>query len=125
MISPHHISLIACHMLLGLATKSLLFCIFYLIMTSSTSQERKQEKYVMALIDSRLVRLAQVLVRYSLNVQPGNLVAIHGGIEAIPLLSEVYREVLRAGGHPQFNLEVEEAREIYLKEANEEQLDFV
>jgi aminopeptidase len=79
----------------------------------------------MALIDSRLVRLAQVLVRYSLNVQPGNLVAIHGGIEAIPFLHEVYREVLRAGGHPQFNLEGEEAREIYLKEANDEQLDFV
>jgi len=78
-----------------------------------------------ALIDSRLVRLAQVLVHYSLNVQPGNLVAIHGGLEAIPLLREVYRETLRAGGHPQFNLEVEEAREIYLKEANDEQLDFV
>jgi aminopeptidase len=79
----------------------------------------------MALIDSRLARLAQVLVRYSLNVQPGSLVAIHGGIEAIPLLCEVYREVLRSGGHPQFNLEVEEAREIYLKEASDEQLDFV
>ncbi len=79
----------------------------------------------MALIDSRLARLAQVLVHYSLNVQPGNLVAIHGGIEAIPLLGEVYREILRAGGHPQFNLEVEEAREIYLKEASDEQLDFV
>ena len=79
----------------------------------------------MALIDSRLVRLAQVLVRYSLHVQPGNLVAIHGGIEALPLLREVYREVLRAGGYPQFNLEVEEAREIYLKEASDEQLDFV
>src|SRR6266700_1526598 len=79
----------------------------------------------MALIDSRLVRLAQVLVHYSLHVQPGNLVAIHGGIEALPLLREVYREVLRAGGYPQFNLEVEEAREIYLKEASDEQLDFV
>src|SRR5712691_4213097 len=79
----------------------------------------------MALIDSRLVRLAQVLVHYSLHVQPGNLVAIHGGIEALPLLREVYREVLRAGGYPQFNLEVEEAREIYLKEASDKQLDFV
>lgn len=79
----------------------------------------------MTLVDSRLTRLAQVLVRYSLDVRPGNLVAIHGGIEATPLLLEVYRETLRAGGHPQFNLELEEAREIYLKEANNAQLDFV
>src|SRR6266852_3389360 len=79
----------------------------------------------MALVDSRLTRLAQILVRYSLDVQPGNLVAIHGGIEATPLLLEVYRETLRAGGHPQFDLELEEAREIYLKEANDAQLDFV
>src|SRR6266571_387833 len=79
----------------------------------------------MALIDSRLSRWAQVLVHYSLNVQPGNLVAIHSGIEAIPLTREVYREVLRAGGHPELLLEMEDAREIYLKEANEEQLAFV
>ncbi len=79
----------------------------------------------MAIVDDRLCRMAQVLVRYSLNVQPGNLVAIQGGSEAIPLLREIYREILRAGGHPELKLEMEEAREIYLKEANEDQLNFV
>ena len=79
----------------------------------------------MAFIDDRLSRMAQVLVRYSLNVQPGNLVAIQGGTEAISLLREVYRETLRVGGHPELNIVMEEAREIYLKEANEEQLNFV
>jgi len=79
----------------------------------------------MAFIDDRLDRLAQVLIRYSLNVQPGNLVAIQGGTEAIPLLREVYRETLRAGGYPELNLDMEDAREIYLKEANEDQLNFV
>jgi aminopeptidase len=79
----------------------------------------------MVLVNSLLSRLAQVLIRYSLNVQPGNLVAIQGGIEAIPLLREVYRETLRAGGHPELNLDMEDAREIYLKEANEDQLNFV
>jgi len=38
----------------------------------------------MAFVDDRLRRMAQVLVRYSLNVQPGNLVAIQGGTEVIP-----------------------------------------
>jgi aminopeptidase len=79
----------------------------------------------MAFVDDRLSRMAQVLVRYSLNVQPGNLVAIQGGAEAIPLLREVYREILHAGGHPELNIEMEDAREIYLKEANEDQLNFV
>ncbi len=79
----------------------------------------------MTFVDSRLTRLARVLVRYSLNVQPGNLVAIQGGTEAIPLLREVYRETLRAGGHPELNLQMEDAPEIYLKEANERQLNFV
>src|SRR5690348_369952 len=79
----------------------------------------------MSLFDSRLSRLAQILIRYSLNVQPGNLVAINAGVEAIPLVREVYREILRAGGHPELLLDMEEAREIYLKEANEEQLNFV
>jgi len=79
----------------------------------------------MAIVDDRLCRMAQVLVRYSLNVQPGNLVAIQGGSEAIPLLREIYREILRAGGNPELKLEMEEAREIYLKEANEDQLNFV
>jgi len=79
----------------------------------------------MALIDNRIRRLAQVLVRYSLGVQPGNLVAIHGSLEATPLLREVYRETLRAGGHPEFHLDLEDAREIYLKEANDAQLNFV
>jgi aminopeptidase len=84
-----------------------------------------KEHLTMAFVDDRLSRMAQVLVRYSLNVQPGNLVAIQGGTEAISLLREVYRETLRVGGHPELNIMMEEAREIYLKEANEEQLNFV
>ena len=79
----------------------------------------------MVFIDDRLSRMAQVLVRYSLNVQPGDLVAIQGGTEAIPLFREVFRETLRAGGHPELKIDIEEAREIYLKEANEDQLNFV
>jgi aminopeptidase len=79
----------------------------------------------MVFVNDWLSRMAQVLVRYSLNVQPGNLIAIQGGSEAIPLLREIYRETLRAGGHPELNIVMEEAREIYLKEANEDQLNFV
>lgn len=75
--------------------------------------------------ESRLNRMAQVLVRYSLAVQPGQLVAVMAGVEAIPLVREVYREILRVGAHPELQLEMDEAEEIFLKEASEEQLNFV
>ena len=77
---------------------------------------------MMAFVAGRLSPMAQVLVHYYLNVQPGNLGAIQGGAEAIPILREVYRETLRVGGHPELNIGLEEAREIYLKEANDDQL---
>ena len=79
----------------------------------------------MTFSENRLSHMAQVLIRYSLEVQPGQLVAIMAGVEAIPLVREVYREILRAGAHPELQLEMDEADEIYLKEASEEQLNFV
>lgn len=79
----------------------------------------------MTLDSTRLARLAQVLIRYSIDVQPGQLVAVMADIEAIPLVREVYREILRAGAHPELQFEMDDAREIYLKEASDEQLDFV
>src|SRR5579863_2024773 len=75
--------------------------------------------------ENRLSRMAQVLIRYSLAVQPGQLVAVMAGVEAIPLVREVYREILRAGAYPELQLEMDNAREIYLKEASDDQLRFV
>ncbi|MGH2550828.1 MAG: aminopeptidase, partial [Thermomicrobiales bacterium] len=51
--------------------------------------------------DARIQRWAEVLVQYSVAVQPGQVVAIQGGIDAEVLLRAVYREVLKAGGIPQ------------------------
>ena len=51
-------------------------------------------------MDTRLVRLATILVRYSLKVQPGQAVAVQGGAVAEPLILAVYEELLRAGAHP-------------------------
>src|SRR3984893_10071453 len=75
--------------------------------------------------ENRVGRIAQVLVHYSLEVQPGQLVAVMAGVEAIPLVREVYREILRVGAYPELQLEMDEADEIYLKEASNEQLSFV
>src|SRR4051812_18975548 len=50
--------------------------------------------------DSRLDRLAAVLVQYSTGVKKGDLVRIGGEVPGLPLMEAVYEQVLLAGGHP-------------------------
>ncbi len=74
------------------------------------------------MVDPRIQKLAQVLVQYSTDVKPGESVAISSPLAALPLAREVYREVLRAGANPTVNFADEEMGEIFLQEANDEQL---
>ena len=50
--------------------------------------------------DQRLDKLADVLVRYSTSVKPGDLVCITGDPVAMPAVEAVFEAVLRAGGNP-------------------------
>jgi aminopeptidase len=50
--------------------------------------------------DPRLEQLAQVLVNYSTEVKPRDRVGIVGSPLAAPLMREIVRQVLRAGGYP-------------------------
>jgi aminopeptidase len=75
--------------------------------------------------DPRLDRLAQVLVRYSVGVRPGKLVSLVGPPLTEPLIVALYREVLRAGGHPVVLLAPEACAEILYKEGSPEQLSYV
>jgi aminopeptidase len=75
--------------------------------------------------DARLARLADVLVRYSTSVQPGDDVQIEGHPITAPLLREVYRAALKAGGHPSARLIVDEEAEALLEQGSDEQLEWV
>ncbi len=75
--------------------------------------------------DSRLEKLAELLVYYSVSVRPGDRVAIQGGTQAEPLLLAVYAEVLKAGGHPLLLPELPEANELFYRYASEAQLQHV
>lgn len=77
------------------------------------------------MVDPRVTKLARLLVGYSLDVQPDDLVYISGDLPGLPLVREAYREVLRAGGHPYVRMVDETMREMFLKEASESQLSFV
>jgi aminopeptidase len=75
--------------------------------------------------DPRIDALAQILVRYSTAVKPGDKCVIQSWTVAEPLVMAVYEEVLRAGGHPVFNLAPNEAQEAFFELANDEQLEYV
>lgn len=75
--------------------------------------------------DPRLTRLAQVLVHYSLDVQPGQLVRIDGPALAAPLITAAYREVLAAGAHAYTNVSLDALAEIFFKQATDDQLRFI
>ena len=50
--------------------------------------------------DQRRRKLANLLVNYSTQVQPGDWVGILGEFSSLPILRDVYEAVLDAGGHP-------------------------
>jgi aminopeptidase len=75
--------------------------------------------------DHRAEALAQILVRYSTKVQRGDTVGIRGTTSAEPLLVSIYEEVLRAGGHPVFQILPDEAPAAFYALADDEQLDFM
>lgn len=75
--------------------------------------------------DIRLQKLAHLLVNYSLEVKEGEYVLLHGSTITEPLLRELYREVLKAGAHPEIITIVNGVHEILLKEGSEKQIQFV
>jgi aminopeptidase len=74
--------------------------------------------------DPRLSKLAAVLVNFSVGVKPGQIVRLSGPSVAQPLIVELYRQVVQAGGNPFVQMAPEELEEIFYKTAGEEQLKF-
>jgi aminopeptidase len=75
--------------------------------------------------DPRVEKLADVLVRYSVAVQPGDKVLIRGGAEAAPLIKAVYARVLQAGGHPLTLVSLPGMEELLYRYASDEQLQYI
>lgn len=75
--------------------------------------------------DTRIQHLARTLVNYSIRVQKNDRIAIMGSVDAEPLIREVGREILRAGGHPMPVVQLSDWNYLFMSEANEEQLSFV
>jgi aminopeptidase len=72
--------------------------------------------------DPRIAKLARVLVRYSLNLQPGQLFRIAGPHLAAPLMRELTREALLVGATPFTRVTLEEVEEAFYTHASDAQL---
>ena len=75
--------------------------------------------------DPRIEKLADVLVNYSVAVQPGDKVMVQGNTLAEPLLKAVYTKVLQAGGHPLMLVSLPGMDELLFRYASDEQLQHV
>jgi aminopeptidase len=75
--------------------------------------------------DPRVEKLADVLVNYSVAVQPGDKVLIEGDTPASPLLRAVYARVLQAGGLPLMLASLPGTDELLFRHASDEQLQHV
>jgi aminopeptidase len=72
--------------------------------------------------DSRVRRMAEVLVDYSLGAKEGWQVTIMGGVTALPLMQSAYRVLLERGAHPQVVIDPPGIQELLLQYGNNDQL---
>lgn len=75
--------------------------------------------------DPRLQRFADLLVRYSMKVRPGETVSIHGPVAAAAAAAAVYQRTLEVGGHPRITLVPGGLDKVLLDAGSEAQLLWV
>jgi aminopeptidase len=75
--------------------------------------------------DPRVERLGELIVSYSLGLEPGQILRVDVPPVAAPLAVELYRAALAAGAHPYANVEPEQLSEILVKKGNDDQLAFL
>ncbi|GAB4108063.1 MAG: aminopeptidase [Phycisphaeraceae bacterium] len=75
--------------------------------------------------DPRLDKLARVLIEYSTQIKPGQIVRLTGAPVAIPLLEALYEAALKAGAFPYVKCQPDTLANIFFQHASEEQLKHV
>ena len=76
-------------------------------------------------MNMNLSKYARFVIDYSVEVEKGDTALILASSESIPLIKELYRELIKAGAHPlRPYIEFPEQEYIFFKEAKDFQLDF-
>ena len=76
-------------------------------------------------MDPRIVKQAQVLMGYSLDVRPGQRVLLQGAPATLPLLKECYRAALALGAYPKVLMQLPEIAALMLGSGSEDQIRYV
>lgn len=71
-----------------------------------------------------LSKLAKLITEYCTSVKQGDEVLINSTYEAYPLIRELWREIVRRGGYPRWNINDEVLNEIFYKYSTEELLRY-
>ncbi len=74
--------------------------------------------------DERYQKLARLMVEYSTDVKPGELVYLSGHASSQPLFVEVYRAILKVGAHPVVHMMPDECIEMKMREGSDDQIRF-
>ena len=77
------------------------------------------------MLDSRVCKLAHLLVNYSLTVKPGEKFLIDTDRLGEPLALEVYRAGMQAGAHVTMKVSFPQASEIFYKYGSDAQIEYV
>lgn len=75
--------------------------------------------------DPRIGKLAEIMVKYSIDVQPGDWVLVRGDNISMPLVAEVVRQIYIADGRPTTFLGADVLEEIMYREASDDFLQWV
>ncbi len=73
--------------------------------------------------DTRIHKLAQILVDHSTRVQPGDRILIEATLLAEPLVRELFSLILERGGFPHLALTLPDQEELFYAHAKDAQLD--
>jgi aminopeptidase len=104
----------------------------YLKNGKKSSQTIFQENYIRSttiskpiMKDTRIEKLAQILIDYSLKIKPNDILMINASPLATPLIKETYKQALKRGAHPHIRLGLPELVEYFYKNASDSQLSYV
>lgn len=75
--------------------------------------------------DPRISKLAQIMVQYSLNLQPGEQFVLRTSPLAEELNLELYKEAILAGAHVTLQVSLPGSAEVFFKNASDAQLEYI
>jgi aminopeptidase len=76
-------------------------------------------------MDSRIEKLADLMVNYALELKKGDWIKLQGINKSMPLIKAVFKKAMEIGAHPYYSAVDDDIEEMYLKLGSDEQLKYI